>query len=195
MKLPLSRRKGDLMLRVGQSVRASAALLAAVIIGVVGLSSPVAAQAVCVICSEPDAVYNCQLENGSSLRAGDPRLNLLCITELARAGNHASCSARRQQSGPCEGQVRTVAIGPAPQLAPSAAADGGPQPVEANLERRKAEPPETVEELAKRTANSSKEQLVKATESVGEVAKKTTGAVEDAARKSWDCLSSLFKKC
>lgn len=160
------------------------------------------AQGVCVVCNEPDAVYLCQRDDGVKLRPGDTRLNLLCITELARAGAHATCSVRRQQTGTCEGQRRTVAVAPAPPLVDAPAA---PLPGD-QAQDRKSGPPETVVELAKRTASTSKEQLEKATGAVGDVAKKTGDAVGDAAKKtgsvvgdaakkSWHCLTSLFTNC
>lgn len=168
---------------------------------------PATAQAptLCVVCTEPDAVYRCQADPNYP-RPAENRLNLLCITEIAHAGQHGSCGVRRTQSS-CEGPLKTVAIVPPSGGAPA------PQPIAAPVPRpasipavpsaqpppdakpAPSGPPETVEELAKRTAAQSKEQLEAATGAVGSVAKKTTGAVGDAAAKSWKCLSSLFKDC
>lgn len=165
-----------------------------------GFSTAAGAQALCVVCSEPDAVYRCQADPNYP-RPADNRLNLLCITELARAGNHGTCGVRRQQAA-CEGPLRTVAIVPGDGAQPAAQPGPllpGPAPVQpdqaAAPSPAPAGPPETVEELAKRTAAQSKQQLESATSAVGNVAKKTTGAVEDAASKSWRCLTSLFKDC
>jgi len=163
------------------------------------------AQELCVVCTAPDAVYRCRSE-GVNLRDGDPRIGLLCITEIANADGHASCSVRRQQTTECEGTLRTVTASSPPPSLPGnfvsepAPAAGGPQPKKGN------EPPGTVAELAERTASSSKEELNKATGAVGDAAKsatdavgtavkKTGGAVSDAAKKSWRCLSSLFSDC
>ncbi len=165
------------------------------------LAGAAAAQTVCVICSEPEAVYRCQADTNFA-RPGDTRLNLLCITEIAHAGQHASCSVRRQQGGTCDGPLRTVAIvpppaGPPPQtLAPTGG--GASLPADGQLPQDKPPrqgPPATMEELAKRTAAQSQEQLEAATGAVGTAAKKTTNAVGNAASKSWKCLSSLFKDC
>ena len=162
------------------------------------------AQAVCVVCNGPDVVYRCQPE-GVNLRSGDPRLGLLCITELARAGNHASCSVRRQQqAATCDGPLRTVTISDSPPIAPQPPQQQAIEGTEDGGKRKG--PPETVAELAKRTASSSKEQLQNATDLVGDAAKKTgsvvgdaaqkTGsAVGNAAKKSWRCFSLLFKDC
>ena len=163
--------------------------------GMIACSQPGGAQGVCVVCSEPDAVYSCQPELGSSLKPNDPRFNLLCITELARAGNHGSCSARRASAATCEGPVRTVAIGPAPALAPTAAPSAGPGALPDRPVSDPAAPPETLEQFAKQTAAQSKDQLAKTGEKIGDAAKTTTNAVGDVAKKSWDCVSSFFKKC
>jgi hypothetical protein len=164
----------------------SAALLLA------SASLPAQAQGICVVCNGPDAVYRCQPEAGISLRPGDTRLNLLCITEIARADGHASCSVRRQQTGNCEGQLRTVAIASSPLTPPLASA---PEPAPGQAPADAKGPPDTVAELAKRTAQSSKDQIDKATGAVGDAAKKTGTVVGDAAKKSWRCLTSLFSDC
>ena len=155
------------------------------------LATGAAAQGICVVCNGPDAVYRCQPDASVTLRPGDARLNLLCITEIARADGHASCGVLRQQASSCDGLLRTVTISAAP---PPAGGLAEPQPADVTRESS-SEPPDTVAELAKRTANSSKDQLDKATGAVGDVAKKTGGAVGDAAKMSWRCLSSLFKDC
>jgi len=64
------------------------------------------------------------------------------------------------------------------------------------------EPPKTVEELAKRAAKDSQESLEKAGEfvsdtaqSTGETIKDAGNAVGGAAKKTWDCVVSLFSDC
>ncbi|MGH1418595.1 MAG: hypothetical protein ACRBCJ_07040 [Hyphomicrobiaceae bacterium] len=52
-------------------------------------------------------------------------------------------------------------------------------------------PPKTVEELAIKTAEQSKKGLDKA----GEAIKGAGKAVGNAAKKSWDCIASLFADC
>jgi hypothetical protein len=56
-------------------------------------------------------------------------------------------------------------------------------------------PPATVKELAEQTAKSSKNGLSNAANAVGEAARQTGDAVGQAAKKSWYCVSSLFKDC
>ncbi|MEO1207356.1 MAG: hypothetical protein AAFV45_13610 [Pseudomonadota bacterium] len=57
------------------------------------------------------------------------------------------------------------------------------------------QPPKTVEELAKRATESSKESLEKAGKAVGNVAKGAGDAVTGAAKKTWECLTSLLTDC
>jgi len=166
----------------------------------------------CVTCSAPDAVYRCQLEGDMPGRR-DAGAQLLCITELAKAGGHASCSARRVESGPCEGPPRIVARpagNPPPDLPPE-----GEAPPDERLAAETVPPdtmppdnepkpalPKTVEAFASETAKSSGEGLKKAGDVVtgtakaaGEKIEQAGGAVAGAAKKTWSCLSSLFTNC
>ena len=140
------------------------------------------AQDVCIVCEEPRATYRCIAQDGPT-RPSDAHLQLVCITEIAKSGGHASCSASRKQTGPCEGVIRQVVAGAAPPVL-SQPPGGAPDPAQGEAAKKPKGPPETVEELAKQTAKSTKEQIVKAGDSVG-----------GAAKKSWRCLTSLFKDC
>lgn len=156
------------------------------------VATPAVSQDICIVCEEPKATYRCAPQDGS-VRAGDVRLAFSCITELARTGGHSSCGVSRKQAGPCDGPLRTVSvIGPELPVVmgrPPEADAGGipaspvPPPVPAKAEKKPG-PPDTVVELAKRTADSSKEQL-----------KKAGDGVTGAAKKSWRCLTSFFKEC
>lgn len=163
----------------------------------VAAGSPAAlAQSLCVVCTGPEATYRCQPEQGPA-QPGDVRLGLMCITEIANRDGHQSCSIQRSVTS-CAGELRTVAVAPGPaiQVAPAAnqpPIPGNPPPPRAEVD--KSGPPDTMAELAKRTATDGKQQLDKATDAVGDAAKKTGDAVGTAAKKSWRCLSSLFKDC
>jgi hypothetical protein len=177
------------------------------------------AQEYCVTCSAPDATYRCVV-SGDSSAAHSSRAQLLCITELAQSGHHASCSAGRNPSTGCPGELRTVAFPPgtdlrAPPLAetPPAAAPPGmgayaPPPVPATPGSppqpapgappgvTEAPPPadaepKTVEELAKKTVESTGQGLKKA----GDVVTDTGNAIGNAAKKTWKCVASLFGDC
>jgi len=141
------------------------------------------AQSICIVCEDPHAVYSCAAQDPTSLKTSDPRLQVACVAELAKAGGHGSCSASRRQTGAaCEGPLRTIAVGDAPAVPPPAAAASAPAP-QGQAEAKQGTP-STVEELAKRTAQSSKEQL-----------KKAGDGVSGAAKKTWNCVTSLFKDC
>ena len=87
-----------------------------------------------------------------------------------------------------------------PAVAPENASQDTPSKDEA--EAKTKEPPKTVEELAKRTAQSSKKGLEDAGDAVVGAAKKTGeklgeagDAIGGAAKSTWRCLSSLFSDC
>jgi hypothetical protein len=161
------------------------------------------AQEYCVTCKGPDASYRCVIGGDATVAARNSRGQFLCITELAKAGGHSSCSAARGQATPCPGETRTVMFSlgdpgaspleqptvtgatppgqlapvetmPATPLAPPAPA---PAHTTAPVEEKK---PNAVEDLANKTG--------KAVTDTGE-------AVGGAMKKTWDCVASLFGKC
>lgn len=146
---------------------------------------------ICVSCSGPEAVYRCTVDQSADVEAyryGKRVLQFVCITELARQGNHGKCRVQRGE-GACIGIERSVALtapleseGAAvtPETPEADSLDAAQQP----QEEPKSGPPKTVEELARRTASSSKEQF-----------QKTGDAVGGAMKKSWDCLKSWFTQC
>jgi hypothetical protein len=198
--------------------RIGIALLSAVIFTLVtsGLVARVSAQEYCVTCTGPDAKYRCAIGGDASLAARTSRGQLLCITELARTGHHASCSVGRTPEEPCEGEPRTVmfpaADGAAPVLSDPRSGAGGALPAPAQAlpgtaaspgapgtgapaEAPAEAPPKTVEELAKQTVEASGNGLKKAGEAVGNTAKSTGEAVGNAVSKTWKCMTSLFSDC
>lgn len=167
-----------------------------------------AAADVCVICSGPDAAYQCTVDQASKIerfRGGDRLLQYMCITELAQAGGHTVCRVSRDPSGSCAGAART--IGPPDLEAALTRSSAGtpPGPVEdheAAPEPVRAGPPRTVEELARRTTQASSAQLKKAGEvvtdsasSAGNQMERAGGAIGGAVKKTWLCFTSLFKQC
>jgi hypothetical protein len=187
------------------------------------LATGFAAQAAeyCVSCVSPDVSYRCEV-GGPDAKA-DPRGWLLCITELARTGGHESCSVERNAAPPCPGVHKVLAApeGPPVEAPPVEAAVPPPDPPPklpndaAAVEKAGANKkgPRTVEELASDTYDASKDGLKKAGESVSSSAQKAGEAVTDtaksagekigeagsavggAAKKTWDCLKSLFQDC
>lgn len=199
-----------------------ATALAAGVIAVFG-AQPASANAYCVACFEPDAVYRCMVKGQAEGVPPDPRHQIQCIKELAQQGGHARCSVERFSAQGCDGPVKVIdpnaAAVPPPvdqpaevqqdQLDPPAAVvtgdpeHGDTQPVEEEAAPAKPKgPPRTVEELAKSTAESTKKGLEDVGKTVTDQTKKAGDQIEgagsalgNAAKKTWDCLSSFFGDC
>ena len=93
-------------------------------------SDAVSAAEFCVSCETPNAHYKCVLP-GPAADPADTRLKLWCMTELAKAGSHASCSIDRQQQASCDGAIKSIALPPGYMLGPAPTAPetaGGNEP-------------------------------------------------------------------
>lgn len=176
------------------------------------LSATAEAAEICISCVGPDVTYRCSVDGYDNASARDTRLQLICITELAKAGGHQTCSADRSKLADCDGVVRVVtppqpAAGTEP---PPIRAETTPPPAEgmttipknSGLEPTPAPPPATVADVAKDAAQSSKENLDKVGKAVTDTAKSAGDQIENAgqavgsaAKKTWDCVASLFKEC
>ena len=183
-----------------------------------------AAEGYCVACFEPDAVYRCLVEGVPGGAAPDPRHQVQCIKQLAKQGGHARCSVERFSAAGCDGPVAMIdpensAIPMGPVTPETGAAPASqrlapeePVAIEAETEALPAqepeakpntnEPPRTVEELAKNAAESTKKGIDTVTGTVTDTTKKAGdqiqgagSAVGNAAKKSWNCLTSLFNDC
>lgn len=154
----------------------------------------------CVVCSGPEAHYRCLTNDGREGVGADQRVWLQCIEQLAKGGGHESCSIDRAMTAPCSGITKTIdasnvgeqQASPVASEAPKDSVQPGPS-VPANGGEPVAQPPpgkdagvapEPAEPAAPGVMEKSKESLDKAGSAIG-----------DAAKKSWDCMSSLFKKC
>lgn len=80
------------------------------------------ASELCVKCTGPDASYACVV-NGTSSATVDTVAKLYCITSLAKAGAHASCSIDRTMMAPCPGERKEL---PVPAML-DGESDGTPQ--------------------------------------------------------------------
>jgi hypothetical protein len=179
------------------------------------LPSGAMAQEYCVTCTGPDASYRCVIGGDAPPAARSSRGQFLCITELAKAGGHASCSAARGQATPCPGETRTVMF---------SLADPGPgsPPIEATIPQPPAQPPspgmsyapgqdlppvalppaehapalpppqDTGTAAAPQPKPTVVEDLANKT---GKAVSDTGKAVGGAVKKSWDCVASLFGNC
>ncbi len=172
-----------------------------------------AAQEFCVTCLGPDATYRCVIGGDATTAARNSRGQFLCITELAKAGGHKSCSAARGQATPCPGETRTVmftvgdpgaspleqlpsdgATGMAP-LAPVPIAPPAPQPLP-GTQQAQPQPQPPVKTGSAPAGEPEKPNAVENfAKKTGEAVNDTGKAVGNAVKKSWDCVASLFGDC
>lgn len=170
-----------------------------------GYGTATAAQEYCVTCTAPDAVYRCVLGAPPGITPPASRGQLLCITELARTGGHASCSVGRAAGDQCLGQTRTVLFPSSdptaplpyetaqpppmpPAAGPGTAAEGQADPAP---ELPASDQPSTAAKIAKQTVDASNKGLKKAGEAVSDTAQSAGSVV----KKTWNCLSSFFSDC
>jgi hypothetical protein len=141
------------------------------------------AQEFCVACTEPTAVYRCVIDGARP--GGGQSLQMLCVTTMAREGKHATCGIKRGTVFDCDGPVKRVPWSgtelPVETPGTATAADK-PEP-DPN------EPPRTIVEMVKRANDKT------AGETAKDPTKSTGEAIGDATKKSWNCLTSLFKDC
>jgi hypothetical protein len=92
-------------------------------------SVPTQATELCVKCTGPAASYAC-IVGGSGNATLDTVAKFYCITALAKAGSHASCSIDRAINPPCPGERKEL---PIPTFLDGA--EGGDRPQEAGAAR------------------------------------------------------------
>jgi len=172
----------------------------------------------CVTCSNPDASYACTVDNEVGA-AGEAALKLFCITEIAKAGGHASCTVNKAKVAPCEGQKHALkvqagldlipgaaeapAVGegpaansgahppsPASPAAHAPAADGKGQATTTTVP--KTSPPATVEEAVKDGAKATEEGFEKSGAAVSDAAKSAGSAIEKAGSAVGDAAKKSW---
>lgn len=208
----------------------AAPVLAAVMV-VASSNSDAFGQEVCVSCSEPRAVYRCMLDSSLadvSFRGRGRALEFVCITEIAKRAPHGRCSVSRDHGQICLGQDFVLSpatlgaddgtqmgaavrdkgdsseYGVAPPVPPVGTA-AKPATIPREKEPRRSSaggPPETLEELARDTVDTSKRQIKDAgravdrtVKSAGETIEQAGSSVGRAAEKTWRCLTSLLSRC
>ena len=183
------------------------------------------AQEYCVTCTGPDATYRCLIGNEATGAARSSRGQFLCITELAKAGGHASCSAARGQATPCPGETRTVmftlgdpeaspletgtpqpmpaspppsaAAPPAPAMAPGTSQPLAPVAVPPEPQPAQGPPQQTVDapDGSEPQPQHNPNAVEKLADQTGKAVSDTGKAVGHAVKKSWDCVTSFFGDC
>jgi hypothetical protein len=155
----------------------SSALAAAAAVLLTGTAA--AAQEYCVACSEPTAVYRCVIDNAQP--GGSQPLQVLCVSALAKAGGHGQCAIKRGTVFDCNGPVKRIpwtgAAGdtPAPIATPKPSVPPATDP---------KEPPQTVQEMTDRANKKTSDDM-----------KQAGDTFKDKAKKTLDCVASLFFKC
>jgi hypothetical protein len=148
-----------------------------------------AAQEYCVACSEPDAVYRCIIEGAQP--GGAQPLQMQCVTAMAKAGGHATCGVRRGTVFQCDGPIKRVPWIAAGEETPAPIAT--PKPSEKPADP--AAPPKTMLELTDRASKKTADDMKKAGETMKEGAQNLGDGISSGAKKTWECISSLFFKC
>lgn len=174
-----------------------------------------AASDYCVTCQQPETSYRCVTNDGREGPGKDQREALHCITEIARRQGHGSCGIENTAAGTCLGQpiavdvsgVGTLAkpetpVAPADGRVPAAPAPGlEPEPSrQTDVEPAAPGDPDEpsvaapIEDTAQEPADEPAEQptlLEKSQQNMEKAGK----AIGNAAKKSWNCMSSLFNDC
>lgn len=168
----------------------------------IGMSpTPLQANDYCVVCNGPDAVYRC-VASDPGLASSATALQILCIKELARQGGHQTCAISRHTRDDCAGGQVSLSTGPAAY--PPTRASEPPRPDGGGDASQGRNPPQekTQGRVAGGTAASAVVAPAPAADAPGgplqsaaDALKKGASAVGEAAKKSWDCVASLFKGC
>ena len=175
---------------------------------------PVSALDYCISCAGPEAHYNCRLDlPGANPR--DLRLQLLCISQIATTGGHETCAVDSPQPTSCPGTLKVVAapdeimVAPPAQAPKTAATSEGAAPPKAagkapaeTVVPKDPKPPKTVQEVVEKSAAATGETLEQAggaakgaAKSAGGMLQNAGSAVSNAAKKTWNCVTSLFGNC
>ncbi|MEM9590665.1 MAG: hypothetical protein AAF967_04910 [Pseudomonadota bacterium] len=194
-------------------------ICASLSLAVLVLGAPSAVQAgtaeYCVTCKTPNATYRCRLQ-GSGVTQSDA-FKLYCVVRTTKEGNHASCGAKRDPN--CAGVVKVYNY-EGPTLPGNVTGDRRLQDFNRRVDEQnrafedtRGDQPNSLFELGGRAVDASRRGLQGAGAAIGLGA----GANEQAAppqapppppaaqppaepkknfaRRSWDCMVSLFREC
>lgn len=178
-----------------------------------------AAQDICVHCTEPERIYQCQVEKAEA-SADNRALSFFCVAKLADEYGHRTCAVVRKRST-CTGVLKTYVYDPRVVQglagAPEAQRGEDVRKTAKNGKASKDGPPDTLVGLTKETARETGEVLGKAGRSIGGAAEKAAKAtaqtsrkigesvrdalsnagkaVDQSARKTLKCIGSAFEDC
>ena len=173
-------------------------MLALALMALAALVLPAHAQAprqgLCVSCSGPDAEYVCEVASEDGKVIAQQATQLYCITRLAKDGAHQSCVVRRDQQAACTGIEKRYSYDAAvlgPLLSPEPKTDPVANPPNENKTVAKKTEPKTVVEAGERAVDASKQGI----KTLGSTVKDGADKTKNAAKSTWQCLTSLFKDC
>lgn len=170
-------------------------------------------QTVCVICNDPNKVYQCNynLPDTTGVSLNIKGLQFACIKEIAQYGEHGQCAAARNVNNNCRGEPYALKNAGGlykPELENLTTTEqqedeAAPPPAE------KQQPPTLADETVKtyeKTKETVKSGYDKTKETVSEgydktskTVKKTVNSVgktiNDAASTTYECLKSFFSDC
>jgi len=163
----------------------------------------------CVTCTEPAKTYTCTVDTPEAF-PGTRALRLYCMVRTAKDGNHKTCGAKLSAASACSGVPKTYTYkGPAIPTALQSKAEKflkksqtGPDETGDSDDDK----PDTVVKLTTRAVKSSRKGLSSAGSGVRNVTRGTTqrvgGAVRgagagvgNAAKTTYNCITSLFRDC
>lgn len=143
---------------------------------VLGVGSA-SAQEYCVSCADPVATYRCIIDDARAA-SGTP-LQMLCVTQMAERGKHATCAIKRVTVLECDGAIARITL---PHIADPVSAATATTPPPPPQPAPKT--PDTLVGVVEEAGKASKEGLKSAGKAIG-----------DGAKKTWNCMTSLFSKC
>lgn len=161
------------------------------VLALVSLTARAEAQEYCVACSEPAAMYRCIIDGAQP--GGKQPLQMLCATAMTKEGGHARCGVKGGTVFDCKGPIRRV----------SWAAYNDPKGAPAPASKQEtavppggtADPPRTLEEMAKRANQKTAEDVRKANEDMKQQTRSFGEKMSDTSKKTWRCLASFFTQC
>jgi hypothetical protein len=146
-----------------------------------------------VACTEPAAVYRCVIDGARP--GGKQPLQMLCVTAMAKEGRHGTCSVKGGTVFDCNGPVKRVPWAAYNEPAIKGSVQEPPKQASKPPPADPAQPPQTVEEMARRANQNTAEQLRKANEDVKDKVQSFGQKVGDTTKKTWQCIASLFTRC
>ena len=163
---------------------------------------------VCVICNNPNKVYQCRFESQPRqvLSLNMKGVQFACIKEIAQYGEHGQCAAVRNQTTECNGEpyVLKETAGlykpEQPEVTPEAEVTEQPKKkspptLVGETEKTYEKTKETVEKSYEKTKETVSKGYEK-TETTVKTTVKTVGeSISDAASTTYNCLKSFFSNC